>query len=65
MMQSTMTLVDEQARTMMCPRCEECQPMRDYVTLGMSPRYSTQLMPIYRCRKCHHLFAVREGTAAA
>ena len=60
-MLSELVLVDETARTMACPRCEERQPMRDYATLGMSPRYSTQLMPIFRCRKCHHLFAVREG----
>ncbi len=59
-MQSSMILVNEEARTMACPRCEERQPLKDYVTLGMSPRYATQLSPIYRCRKCHHLFAVKE-----
>jgi hypothetical protein len=59
-MQTQLKLVDENTRTMTCPRCEEEQPLRDYVTLGMSPRYAPQLSPIYRCRKCHHLFAIRE-----
>lgn len=60
-MLNTMLLVDEASRTLTCPRCEERQPLRDFVTLGMSPRYAPQLAPIYRCRKCHHLFALREG----
>lgn len=59
-MESRMVLLDEAERTLLCPRCEENQPLREYVTLGMSPRYAQQLAPIYRCRKCQHLFAIRE-----
>jgi len=33
--------------------------MRDYATLGMSPRYAPALSPIYRCKQCNHLFAPR------
>lgn len=52
-------LVDTEARTILCPRCEEEQPMRDYATLGMSPLYADLLDPIYRCKRCNHLFAPR------
>jgi len=55
----TTTLFDETARTIICPRCEESQPMRDFATLGMSPRYALALAPIYRCKQCNHLFAPR------
>ncbi|MCC6175043.1 MAG: hypothetical protein IT305_07045 [Chloroflexi bacterium] len=57
----TPTLVNVDARTMTCPRCEREQPMRDFVMLGMSPFYASQLMPIYRCCSCSHLFAPRPG----
>ena len=52
-------LVNIQSRTMTCPRCEREQPMRDFVMLGMSPFYASQLVPIYRCGGCSHLFAPR------
>lgn len=55
----TANLVDDAARTILCPRCEEQQPMRDFATLGMSPRYAAALSPIYRCKQCNHLFAPR------
>ena len=55
----TTTLVDDETRTIICPRCEEQQPMRDFATLGMSPRYASALSPIYRCKQCNHLFAPR------
>lgn len=53
-------LMDETVNTLVCPRCEERQPLGDFVTLGISPHYARQLSPIFRCRKCHHLFALRE-----
>ena len=56
---TTPTLVDDEARTITCPRCEQAQPMRDFATLGMSPRYAWLLSPIYRCKQCNHLFAPR------
>lgn len=59
------SLVDEEARTMTCPRCEETQPLRDFATLGMSPRYAGLLDPIYRCKQCNHLFAPRHQMHAA
>jgi hypothetical protein len=46
---------------MICPRCEREQPMRDFVMLGMSPFYASQLVPIYRCGGCSHLFALKPG----
>lgn len=52
-------LVDADARTILCPRCEAEQPMRDYAVLGMSPLYVDVLNPIYRCKRCNHLFAPR------
>jgi ribosomal protein L40E len=59
-MEARLMLLDDAARTLICPRCEERQPIREYVTLGMSPRYASQLHPIYRCRKCQHLFSIKE-----
>ena len=56
---ATPTLVDDDARTITCPRCEQAQPMRDFANLGMSPRYAWLLSPIYRCKQCNHLFAPR------
>ena len=53
------TLVDDEARTIICPRCEEALPMRDFATLGMSPQYAPALSPIFRCKQCNHLFAPR------
>ena len=50
-------LINTDARTILCPRCEEEQPMRDFATLGMSPLYSEMLIPIFRCKLCNHLFA--------
>jgi hypothetical protein len=61
MEQTTPVLVNVQSRTMTCPRCEREQPMRDFVMLGMSPFYVSQLVPIYRCSGCSHLFALRPG----
>ncbi|HVA26144.1 MAG TPA: hypothetical protein VMW62_17355 [Chloroflexota bacterium] len=58
-MTPTTTLVDDEARTITCPRCEQAQPMRDFATLGMTPRYAWLLSPIYRCKQCNHLFAPR------
>lgn len=60
MQQSSQPLYNSQDNTLVCPHCEEEQPIRDFVTLGMSPRYASQLAPVYRCRKCHHLFALKE-----
>ena len=61
MQQAAPTLVNVQTRTMTCPRCEREQPMRDFVMVGMSPFYASQLVPIYRCGGCSHLFALRPG----
>ena len=61
----TVSLMDEDQRTMVCPRCEEKQPLRDFATLGMSPRYAWALAPIYRCKQCNHLFAPRVLPQAA
>ena len=52
-------LINTDKRTILCPRCEEEQPMRDFATLGMSPLYADDLTPIYRCKLCNHLFAPR------
>ena len=57
-------LINTDARTILCPRCEEDQPMRDFATLGMSPLYSEMLIPIFRCKLCNHLFAPRPQTLA-
>ena len=59
MEQATPLLVNVSSRTITCPRCEREQPMREYVMLGMSPFYASQLVPIYRCGGCTHLFALR------
>ncbi len=53
-------LIDTERRTILCPRCEEEQPMRDFATLGMSPLYAEMLTPIFRCKQCNHLFAPRQ-----
>ncbi len=58
-------LVDPEKRTILCPRCEEEQPMRDFATLGMCPLYSSMLSPIYRCKRCNHLFAPRSAGVLA
>lgn len=52
-------LINTEARTILCPRCEQEQPMRDFAPLGMSPLYAEMLTPIYRCKQCNHLFAPR------
>ncbi len=57
----TIALMNLEARTMLCPRCEREQSMRDFVMLGMSPLYQSMLTPIYRCGSCSHLFAPRPG----
>lgn len=59
MQRDARALIDTDARMILCPRCEEIQPMRDFATLGMSPLYTDQLNPIYRCKRCNHLFAPR------
>ena len=59
----TRQLIDTDRRTILCPRCEEEQPMRDFATLGMSPLYSELLTPIFRCKRCSHLFAPRPPAA--
>lgn len=51
------SLVDDEKRTILCPRCEEEQPRKDLATLGMVPFYTDLLVPIYRCKHCGHLFA--------
>jgi hypothetical protein len=57
-------LISTERRTILCPRCEEEQPMRDFATLGMSPLYAQLLTPIFRCKLCNHLFAPRAWTSA-
>ena len=59
------SLIDEEGRTITCPRCEQPQPMRDFATLGMCPRYAQLLDPIYRCKQCNHLFAPRQQLSTA
>ena len=59
------TLVNTDARTILCPRCEQEQPMRDFATLGMSPLYADMLIPIFRCKLCNHLFAPRPQSLSA
>lgn len=59
MEQTQRHLIDTAKRTILCPRCEEQQPMRDFATLGMSPLYTALLTPIFRCKLCNHLFAPR------
>ena len=56
-------LINTEQRTILCPRCEEEQPMRDFATLGMSPLYTAMLTPIFRCKLCNHLFAPKSQTA--
>jgi hypothetical protein len=56
-------LINTERRTILCPRCEEEQPMRDFATLGMSPLYADMLTPIFRCKLCNHLFAPRQQAA--
>jgi hypothetical protein len=50
-------LIDAERRTILCPRCEEEQPMRDFATLGMNPLYAKLLTTVFRCKLCNHLFA--------
>ncbi len=57
-------LIDTDRRTILCPRCEQEQPMRDFATLGMSPLYAELLIPIFRCKLCNHLFAPRPQPGA-
>jgi hypothetical protein len=57
-------LLNTERRTILCPRCEEEQPMRDFATLGMSPLYADMLTPIFRCKLCNHLFAPRQQATA-
>ena len=52
-------LMNYETRTMLCPRCEQEQPMRNFAMLGMSPFYAPMLAAIYRCGVCSHLFAPR------
>jgi hypothetical protein len=59
MEQTPHSLINTEQRTILCPRCEEEQPMRDFATLGMSPLYAEMLTPIFRCKLCNHLFAPR------
>jgi hypothetical protein len=56
-------LVNLENRTILCPRCERVQQMRDFATLGMNPLYATILATIYRCKLCNHLFAPRPVTS--
>jgi hypothetical protein len=44
---ATPLLATVETRTMICPRCEREQPMRDLVKPGTSPLYAPRLMPIY------------------
>ena len=59
MEQDARHLINTEQRTILCPRCEQDQPMRDFATLGMSPLYADLLVPIFRCKQCNHLFAPR------
>jgi late competence protein required for DNA uptake (superfamily II DNA/RNA helicase) len=63
MEQDARHLVNTERRTILCPRCEQDQPMRDFATLGMSPLYAEALVPIFRCKQCNHLFAPRPQAA--
>lgn len=65
MEQTPRQLINTEKRTILCPRCEEEQPMRDFATLGMSPLYSDLLTPIFRCKLCNHLFAPRPHSPMA
>jgi hypothetical protein len=58
-------LINTNQRSILCPRCEEEQPMRDFATLGMSPLYAEMLTPIFRCKLCNHLFAPKGETISA
>jgi C4-type Zn-finger protein len=64
MVQPIVSIVNLEARTMTCPRCEREQPMRDFTMLGMSPFYAALLTPIFRCGACSHLFAPKAGLLA-
>ena len=57
MEQQPTRLMNSETHTMLCPRCEREQPMRNFGMLGMSPFYARLLTPIYRCGECSHLFA--------
>jgi late competence protein required for DNA uptake (superfamily II DNA/RNA helicase) len=63
--QDSRYLLNTERRTILCPRCEQEQPIRDFATLGMSPLYAELLTPIFRCKQCNHLFAPRQEPAQA
>jgi hypothetical protein len=58
---ATPVLVTVETRTMICPRCEREQPMRDVVRPGTSPLYAPPLVPTYRCDGGGHHIALRPG----
>jgi hypothetical protein len=63
--QDSRYLLNTERRTILCPRCEQEQPIRDFATLGMSPLYAELLTPIFRCKQCNHLFAPRQEPSQA
>lgn len=46
---ATESLYNESNKFLMCPRCEERQPLRDFATLGMAPLNSSRWCFGARC----------------
>ena len=44
-------------QTIMCPNCGRVWPVHAWTPLGRPARYCRQLLPVYRCTVCRHIFA--------
>jgi len=51
-------LVNEPERKIKCPRCRQWQSEADYQYSAVMPEYFAYLVPIRKCLKCGHFFAV-------
>lgn len=45
-------------RHLTCPGCEEPQDVLTYTPFELSEKYADQVIPVYRCRECGHVFAL-------
>lgn len=41
-----------------CPACEEAQSILAYTQFRISQQYAEQCLPVLKCRRCRHVFAL-------
>lgn len=46
-------------RDILCPKCEVAQDILAYQSLHFVDKYAEHLVPVMKCRRCRHTFALR------